>query len=82
MNYQDALNLRRGIGKDQIINKGMPMKVFITPAKHEDLLNFLNDYIGGNYTDDTAKKYSSNGKFKVHGIWTDGANVGYKELSE
>jgi acyl dehydratase len=82
MTFQDAIEFKRKLGKDQVSQDDLTMKVFVTPADHDDFARYVTDYRGGHFTDETSKKYSLNGQFKVHGLWTNGADVLYKDLTK
>ncbi|MBU0487253.1 MAG: hypothetical protein KKA07_10195 [Bacteroidetes bacterium] len=82
MTFKDALELKSQLGKDHITQDEMTMRVFVTPADHDDFTRYVTDYRTSRFTDETSKQYSLNGQFKVHGLWTDGANVLFKDLSK
>jgi hypothetical protein len=82
MTYNDALNFKRQLGKDHIIQNGMTMMVFVTPADSRDFTEYMTDYRGGYFTDDTSKQYCSNGQYKVHALYTDGTNVIHNDLTK
>lgn len=82
MTFLYAVQFKKKLGKDQIVQDGMTMRVFITPADHDDFIRYVSDYRVGRFTDETSKQYSLNGQFKVHGLWTNGADVIYKDLTK
>ena len=82
MTFQDAIEFKKQLGKDQITIDKMTMEVFVTPADHNDFTRFISNYIGGRFTDETSKLYSLNGQFKIHGLWSNGADVVYKDLTK
>lgn len=81
MTFQDAIDFKEKLGTDRVTQDDLTMKVFVTPADHEDFTRYITDYRVGHFTDETSKKYSLNGQFKICGLWTDGANVLYKDLT-
>lgn len=81
MTFKDALEFKKQLGKEQLIQDDITMHIMVTPANQDDFIRYVADYRAGNFTDETSRNYSSNGQFKVHGIWTDGVNVLYKDLS-
>ena len=82
MTFQEATIFKKQLCKDLITNHNLTMRVFVTPANHDDFTKYITDFRGGYFTDETSKKYSLNGQFKVHGIWTNSADVVYKDLTK
>ena len=80
MTFEESIRLTEEIGESHIDYRGMRMRVIVTPANHEDFKKYLTDYRRGDFSNETAKLYSSNGQFAVCGLWMDGANVLFKEL--
>ena len=81
MTFQDAIEFKEKLGTDRITKDHLNMKVFVTPADHDDFTRYATDYRAGHFTDETSKKYSLDGQFNVCGLWTDGVNVIKKVLT-
>jgi hypothetical protein len=80
MTFEEAMEFRKKFGKQFPVSENTIGNVFIVPLKDSDLVNYLTDYRGYSFDDDTAKKYSSNTEFQVCSLWTDGTNVIKKVL--
>ncbi len=81
MTHKEALKLKKKIG-DVVIKKDMEMSVIVTPELNNDFKNFITDYRGLQFDDYSSLRYSTNSRFKVHGLWTNGADVVYKDLTK
>lgn len=81
MTFQEAIELKEKLGTNRVTQDNLNMKVYVTPADPDDFLRYITDYRGGNFTDESSKKYSLKGEFKLCGLWTDGVNVINKDLS-
>ena len=82
MTFQEALNFKQQLGKDQIAEDNIVMKIFVVPSNHNEFKKYIADYRKQNFSDEEAKQYSSDNKFQVYGLWSDGIDVLYKNLSE
>ena len=82
MTFQEAIDFKQQFGEDQIIKENIIMNIFVVPSNHNDLKNYIADYRRREFSDEDAKQYSSNMKFKVYGLWSDSVDVLYKDLSE
>lgn len=82
MTFKEAVDFKSKLGKEQIIENGMTMKIFITPADHDDFTRYVTDFRVGRFTDETSIRYSLSGKFKVYGLHINGADVIYKDLTK
>ncbi len=82
MTFQDAIEFKKELSKDRGTQDDLTMKVCVTLANHDGFIRYVTDYRSGHFPDETSKQYSLNGQFKVHGLWTNGANVVYKNLTE
>jgi hypothetical protein len=80
MTFEEALKKKQEIG-ESIMNVDMKMWVFVTPELDEDFHKYCTYYRSHRKTDEMAKLFSSNGKFGVHGLFTDTVNVYHKKLS-
>jgi hypothetical protein len=79
MTFEQALEQKQTIGNS--IKRGeVTMTVLVSPFDPKDLNNFANDFRVFPLTDQSAKEYSTDGKFTVCGFWTDGAEILFKEL--
>ncbi len=82
MTFEEAISYKAKLGRDGITQDDLAMKVLVTPADHDDFTRYVTDYRVVNFTDESSKKYSLNGQFKVCALWTDGVNVIKKILSD
>ncbi|MFL3664651.1 MAG: hypothetical protein ACJ04Q_11655 [Flavobacteriales bacterium] len=81
MTFQEALNFKQQFDKEQLLEGDISMEIFVVPSNPNDLNNYIIDYRRCTLSDGDAKQYSSDNKFKVFGLWYDGADVLYKNLS-
>lgn len=81
MNYQEAIDFKRGIGSDEISEGGFNMKILIAPELRQDFNNYIQDYPDNKFNDQSAKMYSSNNKFKVIGVHYNGVDLYHKDLT-
>lgn len=65
MEYEEALELKRIVEKETIMETGYEYLFLIVPSSQEDFLNFLTDYNEETYVDEDCKKYSKNGDYKL-----------------
>lgn len=82
MTFDEALNLKKQYGNVFEIGKGIIGKIIVVPSNQEDLHKYIDDFRVSPFDDNSAKKYSHNSQFIVYALWTDGANVLYKELKQ
>ena len=81
MTYQEALDLRKSF-PDEIEEDNLTMEILIAPEGADDFHRFTEAYRSGGFDDETAQLYSFNKQFIVAGLWTDGANVIWKDLTK
>lgn len=81
MKYDEALLLKSTKSTGGFLQDGIYLKVYVTPALEQDMERYLTEVNGKELSDELAKKYSSNNKFKLRGVWTDGMHVLYKDFN-
>ena len=47
MTFQEAIIFKKKLGKDLITNHDLTMRVFVTPANHDDFTKYITDFRGG-----------------------------------
>lgn len=75
MTFKEAEEQKRRVGKSYYTLDGLDYKILITPMKRTDFNNYMHEYLRNDLTDKSAVNFSSNGKYKLRGVWTDGQNV-------
>ena len=82
MTYEEAIQYKKELSNETIIENGMTFFVFVTPENHNDFNRYLTEIRSffGHLSDIVAKEYSLNGQFVVKGLWFDGANVVHRKL--
>lgn len=81
MTYQEALDFRKSLPYE-IEEDHLTMEILIAPAGADDFHRFTTDYRSGGFDDETARLYSFNNQFIVAGLWTDGTDVIWKDLTK
>ena len=74
MTYQEALAQKIKFG-ETYSEDNVDYKVIIAPNQISDFEKFVGEYPSMSYSDDTAIAFSSNEKFRICGLWTDGASI-------
>jgi hypothetical protein len=82
MTYEEAIQHKRALSSETIIENGMTFFAFVTPENHNDFNRYLTEIRGffGHLTDDVAKKFSNDDQFVVKGLWFNGAIVVHRKL--
>lgn len=83
MNFKEAIEFKNSIKEPIFLQPNVEMSIWVVPANDKDYEEYIEKcraYLELNtLTDEFAIKYSSNLKFKVYGLWTNGTNV-YKKV--
>ena len=74
MTYDEAVKKKKAMPL-KIKEKDLEMRLLITPELKSDLIKYGNKIIKRSATDETAKLFSSNGKFALRYIWSDMSNM-------
>jgi hypothetical protein len=82
MTYEQAFNKKKSLKFESFNEDGLTFYVFVTPGSHDDFKRYLEGIPGylGHLSDEDAKRYSTDGVFSVRGLWTNGADIAYKQL--
>lgn len=80
MTHENALKLKETYG-DTISENGMDMSVIVAPADDKDFVQFLAKYRSNKFDDYDSINFSTNSKFRVCGIWSNGTDVLHKQLN-
>lgn len=67
MTFEEAVILKNQ-SKSPYMKSDAKLKVYVTPAVHEDLQRFLAFMKTNKATDESAKRFSSNNQYSVYGI--------------
>ncbi len=69
MTFEQAVTLKNS-EQSPLNFKGYPHNIVIAPSINDELGQFIQHYDESTYTDEDAKKYSSNNKFRLYLIMT------------
>ena len=81
MTFNEAIQLKKRLGKEFYYRNKLKMRVIVTPAEQTELQEYFDHYRSGRFVDETAIAYSKNGQFKVMGIGVYLANVSFEDLT-
>jgi hypothetical protein len=81
MNFEEALTLKTKIGDTFTIYGQTIGKVLVTPKIDNDFTIYMENYWLNNFDDNSAKKFSSNGQYKITAIYSNNGNYIIKNLT-
>jgi hypothetical protein len=82
LTFEEAVQYKKSISADQLVDNGLEYMAFVTPYKDEDFYAYLSDVrlCFRHLKDDMAKWYSRHGEYAVRGLVLKGAKILYKQF--
>jgi hypothetical protein len=88
MTFQEALEEKKEIGDVTTVH-GLEFKVYVSPYNLADFENWRDFYFKNNFdfnavkfTDEVAKQYSTDSRFKVYGLYQLGTIISTQVLKD